>query len=92
MNAAAAGEELRVPPLGFPAGMVSVSVWLVGEGAAVLAGDRVVQLVAGAATVDLLAPVTGRLTRQLVDEDQLVEPGERLAVFTPARDVEPAQS
>ena len=92
MNAAAAEEHLRVPPLGFPAGMVAVSVWLVGEGAAVLAGDRVVQLVAGAATIDLLAPVTGRLARQLVDEDQPVEAGERLAVFTAASDVEPGRS
>jgi pyruvate/2-oxoglutarate dehydrogenase complex dihydrolipoamide acyltransferase (E2) component len=79
---------LVVPPLGFAAGMVSVAVWLVSEGAAVLEGDRVVQLVAGAATVDLLAPVTGRLQRQLVDEDQPVEPGERLAIFTAAA-VEP---
>lgn len=92
MNAAAAEVDLCVPSFGFPAGMVSVSVWLVSEGASVLAGDRVVQLVAGAATIDLLAPVTGRLARYLVDEDQTVEPGERLAIFTAASDAEPGRS
>lgn len=86
MSDAAVEEQLLVPPLGFATGMVLVSVWLVSEGAAVLAGDRVVQLVAGAATVDLVAPVSGRLVRQLVDEDQPVEPGDRLAIFTTPAD------
>jgi Pyruvate/2-oxoglutarate dehydrogenase complex, dihydrolipoamide acyltransferase (E2) component, and related enzymes len=85
----AAVEELVVPPLGFPAGMVSVAVWLVGERAPVVAGDRVVQLVAGAATVDLVAPVTGRLERQCVDEDEAVEPGTRLAMFTASKGPHP---
>lgn len=92
MNATSAEQDLRVPPLGFPAGMVSVSVWLVGEGATVLAGDRVVQLVAGAATIDLLAPVSGRLARHLVDEDQMVEPGDLLAIFTPHTDAASGRS
>jgi pyruvate/2-oxoglutarate dehydrogenase complex dihydrolipoamide acyltransferase (E2) component len=48
-----------------------------------------VQLVAGAATVDLVAPVTGRLERQLVDEDETVEPGERLAVFVASAESRP---
>lgn len=88
MGEAVSGEVLRVPAMGFPAGLVAVSVWLVREGGRVLAGDRVVQLVAGAATVDLLAPVSGRLARQLVDEDDLVEPGDLLATFTPSNTVE----
>lgn len=72
---------LVVPPLGFAPGMVAVSLWLVPEGSRVIEGDRVVELVAGAATVDLVAPLSGRLVRQLVDEDQTVEPGEPLAEF-----------
>ena len=82
MSQASMQAVLQVPEMGFTTGMVTVSVWLVSEGDCVLAGDRVVQLVAGAATVDLLAPVTGRLARQLVDEDDPVEPGESLALFT----------
>lgn len=91
MSEPAREDVLVVPALGFATGMVSVSVWLVREGAAVRAGDRVVQLVAGAATVDLVAPMTGRLERHVVDEDACVEPGDTLALFTnpPATEVEP---
>ena len=89
MSDAVMQDELLVPAMGFAAGMVSVAVWLVDEGATVLAGDSVVQLVAGAATVDLVAPVTGRLERQLVDEDETVEPGERLAVFVASAESRP---
>jgi len=60
---------------------VAVSSWLVAEGTDVLEGDRVVELVAGGATVDLGAPVTGRLTRQCVDEDEPVAAGAILAEF-----------
>ena len=62
-----------------------VSVWLVAEGAEVIEGDRVVELVAGGATVDLEAPVTGRLVTQCVDEDGPVSPGMVLAEFEVAR-------
>lgn len=81
MSEPAAHQRLVVPPLGFAPGMVAVSLWLVPEGGRVIEGDRVVELVAGAATIDLLAPITGRLVRQFVDEDQTVEPGEPLAEF-----------
>lgn len=60
---------------------VSVSVWLVAEGAAVAEGDRVVELVAGGATIDLEAPVTGRLAVQCIDEDAPIAPGTVLAEF-----------
>lgn len=60
---------------------VAVSVWLVAEGADVVEGDRVVELVGGGVTVDLGAPVTGRLVAQLVDEDATVAAGDALAEF-----------
>ena len=60
---------------------MTVSVWRVAEGQTVVEGDRVVELVCGAATVDLEAPVSGRLKRQLVDEDEPVTPGMPLAEF-----------
>lgn len=71
--------SLHVPYLGGVA--ATVSLWLVPEGAAVQAGDRVIELVAGAATIDLEAPVTGRLTGQLVDEDEPVATGRPVAEF-----------
>ena len=70
---------LIAPDLGM--GGAAVSVWLVAEGQPVVEGDRVVELVCGGATVDLEAPVTGRLVRQLVEEDEPVTPGLPLAEF-----------
>lgn len=74
--------KLTAPDLGI-AGVV-VSLWLVGEGTEVFEGDRVVELVAGGVTVDLGAPVSGRLVRQLVDEDGPVVAGTILAEFEAA--------
>jgi len=50
----------------------------------VLAGDRVVELVAGGVTIDLEAPVNGRLVARLADEDEPVAPGRVLAEFETA--------
>ena len=76
--------RLVVPDLGMPGGTITLSLWLVPEGTAVLEGDRVAELLCGAATIDLEAPVTGRLARQLVDEDDVVAPGTAVAEFEPA--------
>lgn len=73
---------LVAPELGVAT--VAVSLWLVPEGAEVVEGDRVVELVAGGVTVDLGAPVSGRLVRQLVDEDGRVAAGAILAEFEAA--------
>lgn len=70
-----------VPDLGVGDGQVLLSLWLVPEGAAVSEGDRIVELVAGGATLDLEAPVSGWLVHQCVDEDTVVAPGDALAAF-----------
>jgi pyruvate/2-oxoglutarate dehydrogenase complex dihydrolipoamide acyltransferase (E2) component len=72
---------LVAPDFGTGEVPVSVSLWLVPRGAAVLAGDRVVELVAGGVTIDLEAPVSGRLVAHLIDEDEPVTPGGILAEF-----------
>jgi pyruvate/2-oxoglutarate dehydrogenase complex dihydrolipoamide acyltransferase (E2) component len=74
---------LAVPDVGTRDPIV-VSLWLVPEGSAVREGDRVVELVCGAATIDLEAPLDGRLTAQLVDEDETVFVGTPLATFEAA--------
>lgn len=74
-------ERLLVPELGLGAAPLAVSLWLVPTGATVLAGDRVVELVAGAATIDLEAPVSGRLVALFAEEDDLVAAGTVLAEF-----------
>ena len=76
--------RLIVPDLGMPGTVITLSLWLVPEGAAVAEGDRVAELLCGAATIDLEAPAVGRLTRQLADEDEVVTPGMAIAEFEPA--------
>ena len=75
--------SLVVPDIGAAGGTIVLSLWLVPEGAAVMEGDRVAELAWGGATVDLEAPVTGRLVRQLVDEDARVVAGMTIAEFMP---------
>ena len=77
---------LVVPDVGIVGVVLVLSLWLVPEGTDVLEGDRVVELLGGGVTIDLEAPVTGRLMRVLVDEDDAVAPGTVLAEFVPAPD------
>ncbi|MFM8634576.1 MAG: lipoyl domain-containing protein [Planctomycetia bacterium] len=70
------------PDLGID-GTVTVSLWLVPVGASVLEGDRIVELLAGAATIDLEAPVAGTLVTQHIEEDDVVQPGAVLADIEP---------
>ena len=77
----AARERLVVPDIGLGGVPLVLSLWLVPEGAAVEAGDRVAELVAGGITLDLEAPVTGRLAARLVDEDDPLSAGMCIAEF-----------
>jgi pyruvate/2-oxoglutarate dehydrogenase complex dihydrolipoamide acyltransferase (E2) component len=74
-------EPLTVPECGVMGVPVRVSLWLVPEGADVLEGDRVVELLVGGATIDLESPVAGRLVAQFVDEDEVVTPGAVIGEF-----------
>ena len=76
--------RLVVPQFGIEGVPLSLSLWLVPVGTEVLEGDRVVELLAGGASIDLGAPVAGRLVRQLVDEDEPVTAGTVLAEFEQA--------
>jgi 2-oxoglutarate dehydrogenase E2 component (dihydrolipoamide succinyltransferase) len=60
---------------------VKVSQWLVARGDAVCQGDAVLELVAGAVTVDIPAPTSGVLIARLVRTDDPVEAGQRLGVI-----------
>jgi pyruvate dehydrogenase E2 component (dihydrolipoamide acetyltransferase) len=69
--------ELILPELGVP-GPVRLSVWLVEDGSEVTEGDRLVELLAGNATVDLPAPASGVLRQKVVGEDEAVISGQVL--------------
>ncbi len=72
--------ELRLPELGVP-GPVRLSVWLVEDGSEVTQGDRLVEVLAGSATVDLPAPASGVLRQTLTGEDEPVVTGQVLGVI-----------
>lgn len=72
---------LILPELGIDDRPIVVSLWLIEEGSRVEAGERVLEVLAGAATVDLPAPADGRLVETLVAEDEPLRVGQRLAVI-----------
>ena len=74
---------LVVPEFGMGDVPLTVSLWLVRSGAAVEAGDRVVELLAEGVTIDLEAPIAGRFAACLVEEDEPVTAGTILAEFEP---------
>jgi len=76
-------QPIRVPELGLDTATIKLSVWLVATGALVAAGDRLVELLAGQATVDLSAPIDGRLVKKLAWEDAPVETGQVLGWVEP---------
>ncbi|MBM4092932.1 MAG: biotin attachment protein [Planctomycetes bacterium] len=73
--------DIAVPDLGLADVPMTLSVWLVPLGTQVIAGDRIVEILAGDVTVDLAAPMTGVLVDVLVREDDLVRPGQVLGLI-----------
>ena len=73
---------LTLPELGMGQTPITVSLWLVEPGERVIEGDRVVEILAGAATVDLPAPTSGILAEVLVDEEEAVRVGQTLGYIT----------
>lgn len=80
---------LRVPDLGLRDARVTVGQWLVAPRQPVTAGERLVELLAAGVTVDLPAPITGRIVRILASEDDVVAVGQTLCWIAP--DTEPAE-
>jgi len=68
--------DILVPDLGLGDVPIRVSVWLVRRGRRVAAGEPVVEIAAGPATVDLPTPVDAVLAEKLVGEDETVVVGQ----------------
>jgi len=85
MNGVVGGQrrQIVVPDLGLDDVPIRLSVWLVRRGQRVEAGEPVVEILAGPATVDLSAPDDGVLAEKLVGEDEAVEVGQALGVIRP---------
>lgn len=75
-----------LPELGLGSRLLVVSLWLVEPGSEVTAGDRLLEILAGEATVDLSAPVSGVFVEALVDDEQPVIVGQPVAVIEAAED------
>jgi pyruvate/2-oxoglutarate dehydrogenase complex dihydrolipoamide acyltransferase (E2) component len=70
--------EVILPDLG--AASVVLSAWLADPGDEVFQGDRLVEVLVGAATFDVAAPATGRLLRQIALANDVLRPGQVLGV------------
>ncbi len=70
--------EVVLPDLGFDDEPVVLNLWLIKQGARVAEGEPVVEVMVGAATVDLPSPVDGVL-KKLVAEGQTLIVGQTLA-------------
>ncbi len=62
---------------------IFVSYWFASPGEHVWEGERLVEVLAGPATFDVPAPVTGRLVKIHGREDDRVEPGSVLGLVAP---------
>ncbi|MBA3315489.1 MAG: biotin attachment protein [Planctomycetota bacterium] len=64
-----------------------VSAWLVEVGETVRAGDRVVELLLPGVTVDVAAPVSGRLSEATVPLNSAICAGQKLGTIEQDDDV-----
>lgn len=67
---------VTLPDLGVP--RASVSLWFVDAGGPVEEGERLVEILAGAATFDVAAPAAGRLIERCALPTDRVLPGQIL--------------
>lgn len=73
---------VRLPNLGAEASEAIISVWLKGVGDPVDAGEAIAEIETEKATVELEAPVAGRLTEIVVPAGQEAAVGAIVAVIT----------
>jgi pyruvate dehydrogenase E2 component (dihydrolipoamide acetyltransferase) len=73
--------ELVLPELGVGENPILVGQWLVETGRDVIEGDRLLEIIAASATVDLPAPASGKLREIFVGEDDRLATGQVLGVI-----------
>ncbi|GAA4432938.1 MULTISPECIES: lipoyl domain-containing protein [Bremerella] len=71
-------QPLVLPELGLADILVRTSLWLVPRGSFVREGDRVLEVLAGEVTFDLVSPATGVLCETSTEEDDIVSEGQVL--------------
>ncbi|NQT11726.1 MAG: hypothetical protein HQ582_03190 [Planctomycetes bacterium] len=73
--------EVILPDLGLDNQPILAGMWLVQRGCRVVAGDQLLEILAGCVVLDLSAPADGVLTEKFVEEDAPLQKGQRLAVI-----------
>lgn len=73
--------ELRLPNLDLPGVPITACSWHAHVGQRVIEGDRLLEVLAGDAIVDLPAPASGRLIERRVKTDDELQTGQVLAVI-----------
>jgi pyruvate dehydrogenase E2 component (dihydrolipoamide acetyltransferase) len=72
---------MRLPELGLDAAAPAAGAWRFACGALVVEGDPLLEVVAGAVTVEVPAPVTGVLVRTLVSPGAQLRTGQPVALI-----------
>jgi pyruvate/2-oxoglutarate dehydrogenase complex dihydrolipoamide acyltransferase (E2) component len=73
--------ELRLPNLDLPGVPITACTWHANVGDRVIEGDRLLEVLAGDAIIDLPAPATGKLLERKVQPDDALATGQVLAVI-----------
>ena len=73
--------ELILPDLGIDDQPVTAGLWLVKRGSRVAEGEPLLEVLCGAAAVDLPSPAGGILAEKLVAADDTLQIGQSLAVI-----------
>ena len=72
---------LRFPDLGASTGEAEVVVWLKAVGESIVVGEPLLEVQSDKANVEVEATISGTLARVLVEEGQILKPGDPLAVI-----------
>jgi pyruvate dehydrogenase E2 component (dihydrolipoamide acetyltransferase) len=75
------GKALTLPDLGLGDQPIVLSLWLVKKGSRVAEGEPLVEVLAGAATVDLPSPADGVLAEKSASAGDVLAIGQRLATI-----------
>jgi pyruvate/2-oxoglutarate dehydrogenase complex dihydrolipoamide acyltransferase (E2) component len=73
--------ELQLPDLGLGEEPIRLTVWHATRGSLVERGEPILEVTSGAVTIDLPAPASGLLAERLAGEDDLLQPGDPVAII-----------
>src|ERR1044072_2791333 len=84
--------ELKVPTVGESITEVQIGQWFKGEGQVVEKDENVVEIETDKATVEIVAPVSGKVSKVLKRSGEVAEGGEVIGYMEPGADGASASS